>query len=423
MEYRKRVYWIRIGLTTLLIAAALLGITWANYKFAQSDSGGEMFMSKWMASRLIFTDGQNPYADETTLEVQQFVYGRYARGTEDKLQFDSPYYTLFFYLPFAIIKDAVYARAVWMTVLELCVFLVAHLSLQLANWNPRTILKAVFFVFSIIWYYAMTSFLTGDEIILVLTFLIGGVLAVRDRQDELAGVLFACSTIKPGLVIIPILYVFYWAFKQKRWQIMIWFLASLGILLALSFLFLPSWFLDTVIIFVNAFPDHIAGLIGELLNHLLPVVGLRIGYVVSGILAVLLMLEWRFSLKHKLNGFVWAFLFTLTIAYWVGLPNTSMNLILLSPTLVYIFSTWEKRWQQKGSLVVIISMVILLAGIWLPILLADEAEKAAQVSLIMNLVLPAFILPMFYWVRWWALKSPNVWYDEISMIDDYRFQK
>jgi hypothetical protein len=31
----------------------------------------------------------------------------------------------------------------------------------------------------------------------------------------------------------------------------------------------------------------------------------------------------------------------------------------------------------------------------------------------MFLILPAILILLLYWVKWWVVKPPSVWYDEI----------
>ena len=53
----------------------------------------------------------------------------------------------------------------------------------------------------------------------------------------------------------------------------------------------------------------------------------------------------------------------------------------------------------------------LFAGIWAIFLNTVHYTDQPIQSPIMFFPLPAFLLLMLYWVRWWAVAPPTVWYD------------
>ena len=418
MEYRKKIFWIKVSLTILAAILVLAGLVWGNYRYAKNNPGGNDFLVHWLGNRLFITEGQSPYSDETALAIQKMVYGRAARTGEHELRVAYPLYSLLLFAPFSLISDYVLARAVWMTVLEISLVLISYLSIRLTNWKPGIGILAVFLIFSIFWYHALRPLINGNAVILITLFVVGAIYCIRHKQDELAGVLLAFSTIKPQVVLLIVLYIIYWAIRKKRWQLVIWFFTSITILVAFSFLLMPNWLLQNLIEVVRYPGYNPAGTLGEALTEMLPGIGERLGWVVSGLLALILIMEWQISLKTKMKGFVWTVCLTLVASQWIGIQTDPGNFIVLVPVLVYLFSVWQERWKKNGNIFILVTMIILFIGLWWLFTVSLIPGAQPQQGPIMFLPLPGILLPLLYWVRWWAINSPSTWYDEVSSEND-----
>ena len=418
MEYRKKIFWIKVSLTILASILVLAGLVWGNYRYAKENPGGNDFLVHWLGNRLFITEGQSPYSDETALAIQTMVYGRAARAGEHELRVAYPLYSLFLFAPFSLVADYILARAIWMTVLEISLILISYLSMRLTNWKPGIGILAVFFVFSIFWYHAFRPLINGNAVIIIALLVVGAVYCIRNKQDELAGILLAISTIKPQVVLLVVLYIIYWAIRKKRWQLVIWFFTSMAILVAFSFLLLPNWLIQNLIEVVRYPGYNPAGTLGEALTEMMPGIGQRLGWVVSGVLALILIMEWQMSLKTKMKGFMWTVCLTLVASQWIGIQTDPGNFIILMPVLVYLFSIWQERWKRGGNIYILVTMLILFTVIWWLFMISLIPGAQPQQGPIMFLPLPGILLPLLYWVRWWAINSPSTWYDEVSSEND-----
>jgi hypothetical protein len=47
-------------IVAILIIAALIMVTWANYKFVQENPGGNDFLVHWVGTRALLVDGLSP---------------------------------------------------------------------------------------------------------------------------------------------------------------------------------------------------------------------------------------------------------------------------------------------------------------------------------------------------------------------------
>ena len=77
------------------------------------------------------------------------AYGRPAREGEHELRVAYPLYSVLMFLPFALFKNYILARALWMTVLEIALVLLSVVSMRLVGWKPKLLTLALFLVFTI----------------------------------------------------------------------------------------------------------------------------------------------------------------------------------------------------------------------------------------------------------------------------------
>jgi len=288
------------------------------------------------------------------------------------------------------------------------------LSMRLTTWRPKFSILISFLIFSIVWYHGLRPLINGNAVILVALGIVGAFWAIREGADELAGVLLAFTTIKPQLSILLIIFVSLFALWQRRWRILFW-LSGTVILLSLgAALLLPDWILQNLREVLRYTAYNPPGTLQAALRIWFPLFGNRLGWVVTGVLVLMLLLEWRFALRAEFRHFLWTACLTLTASQWVGIQTDPGNFIILMPALVLVFSVLEERWRRAGHLFALITMLFLFLGIWALFLATVEYGYQPQQSPVMFLPLPAFLLLTLYWVRWWALRVPQVWIDLLT---------
>lgn len=404
--------------TALVLILALAGFTWGNYVYAVKNPGGNDFLVHWLGTRKFITEGVSPYSDATALAIQNFAYGHPAGAGEHELRVAYPLYSIVLFLPFALIKDFNLARAFWMTTLEVGLILLSYLSIRVTDWKTNRFTLLIFLIFSILWYHGFRPLINGNAVILVALGIVGGLLALRNKADELAGVLFAFCTIKPQLMILLILLLLFWLYKQKRWRVIGWFFATLFLLVAASMLLMPDWILQDLREIIRYPTYNPPGTFGSALAALVPGIGQRVGWVVTAVLIIILIIEWRLSQQNGFRGLLWASCLTLVASQWIGIQTDPGNFVILLPALVLVFSVWEGRWKKAGIFYTIASMALLFFGIWSIFLNTIGSGYQPQQSPILFFPLPAFLLITLYWIRWWSFRSPSVWLDEFIAQED-----
>lgn len=388
-----------------LVVIAVIGLLyWANYTYSVANPGGSDFLPRWVGIRNFLMDGTSPYSEETTAEIQRLFYGRPARPGEDQVLFVYPFYSIFIFAPFALIPDFNTARAVWMTVLEICLILTAAAGLVLSRWRIPPFMLALLMLFASLWYYGIRALMNANVSVLIALFVVLALLAVRWEHDALAGFLFALSTIKPQMTMILILFVLIWSYSNRR---MILFWSTVGtvlLLTAITALFIPNWIWQNLVQLV-AYPEYtLPTTPGEIFTVWMPGVGSRLGWSLTVIVVATLIWEWAQAWGKETRWFFWTAYLTLVLSQLIGIPTATENYILLFPALVIVFTAWDEQWGALGRSLIIISMLGLFFGVWWLFLATLEVGDQPIQSPVMFFPLPVFLVIGLYWVRWWMLR-------------------
>ncbi len=406
---RTRMQNVLYTLLVLVLLALVGALGWMNYRFAVQNPGGNDFLAHWEGARAMLFDGISPYSDEVALHIQQRAYGRPAQAGENELRIAYPLYSALIFGPFALIGDYTLARAVWMTTLEIALIALTLLGLRLATWRPAPWLLAFLLLFSLTWYHGVRPVINGNAVILVALFLTTATLALQSEQNEAAGILLALATIKPHLAFLPVLFVFLWAFSQRRWRFIVWFAGFLAFLVALGMLFLPDWPLQNLREILRYTGYNPPTTIQAALQEWLPGAGKQLGWILSGGLTLLLLSEWALAWKKPFRHFLWTFCLTLTASQWIGITTDPGNFIILFLPLIVILTELEGRYGRTARWWALFSLLGLLVGLWYIFLSTlSTVNGQPQQSTVMFLPLPFFLFLGLYWIRWWAIRTPGL---------------
>jgi hypothetical protein len=400
----------------LLSVLAVIGLTRANYLFSLQNPGGNDFLVHWVGTRALLVDGISPYSDEVALRIQTLAYGRPALPGEHELRVAYPLYSAGLFLPFAFLSDYSLARALWMTALEIALVVLVLLCLRLTGWKPGLWLLAVFLLFSLTWYHGVRAVINGNAVILVAVFIAGALVAIQSGRDELAGVLLALSTIKPQVVILLMVIICVWAISVRRWGIVNWIVLSLIALSVGAAFFVPDWPLQNLWEVIRYPGYNPPGTPGSAIATWLPAAGTKLGWGLTILLAILLLIEWSAARGQDFRWFLWTASLTLVASQWIGIQTDPGNFIVLFVPLVLVFAMWVKHSGTLGRVTVILSMLVLFVGLWALFLVTlDASAGQPQQSPIMFFPLPLLLLLGLYWIRWWAIRPARHFMDTLRV--------
>ncbi len=320
-----------------LILIAFAALLWINLRFSQLTNAGSDFLTRWLPVQLMVYEGvENPYSDEVSYQIQLLRYGRAALPGEAPGLFAYPYYIVPFILPFALIKDLVIARALWMLFLQLCHITIILLSLRICRYRPTASLLLLLLMFSLISADMLIATIEGNPASLAALFIVLSLFFIQKEKDTVAGLMLALATIKPQLTVLFFILVWLWAFSNKRWKIMTSSAISVAILMGVSFIFLPQWFAEffrQVFVYPGvAQPNTPATIFAGVLPA---TVATWIGRGFSLVSLLLLAYVWYRSYKQPFSVLSWSAGVTLALLPFSGIASTRTNLVVLLP-----FVTW-----------------------------------------------------------------------------------
>lgn len=383
----------------IFLIGVLVGITRINLNFARANPGGNDFLPRWGATRAFLFEGISPYSDQVALRIQMFAHGRPASVHEDEFTMLYPLYAVIVYAPYALVGSYTMARALWMTTLEISAVLLALLSMRLVRWKPTPYNFGMLILFSILGYYSVRSFINGNVVTLLALFTIVMFWAIQRGWDMLAGGLLVLITIKPQLAILLIAGVFIWAISHQRWTLIRWTIFwGLGLSI-LGMLIIPAWLVQNLSQVIRYRGYAPAGTAQAAMQELWPIVGVWPGRILTLVLSLWLLIEWRAMWGKPFERFLAGMCLTLVLGQWIGIQTDPGNFVILFLPLIWVFAQIQIRWGNLGSICIGACIMILLVGLWALFLSTVEMREQALQSPIMFFPLPLVVIMGFLVVR------------------------
>jgi hypothetical protein len=384
----------------ILAIAAVGGMFWANHQYLSKEEGGNDFVVYWNSGRTVLFENATPYGELASLRSQGMIFGLSGRAGDPPLMLDLPFQAEIFILPFALIADFNSAGALWMALLEVAIVVTVFMTWRFLRWKPSPLLGAAIILFSIFFVHGLWAVILGNAVILSGLIVAGVMLALHEDYDELAGILLALGIFKLMSIGFLLIYIFIWVAFGRRNRMLVPFGMTLLILVAISFFFFPNWFLPYArAIYANLhYGDWLTP--SKIFQEALPFVGEKLGWVLSGLSAAVLLTEWWLARRGDFSRMVWTASLTLAMTPLLGLPTYPQNYVILTLPLIAAFSVMSKRWRASGNYIILILLAFLFFGLW------AVAHFASDVKSALFFPMPVVVLVMLYWIRWWAISRP-----------------
>ncbi|MCH7609560.1 MAG: DUF2029 domain-containing protein [Chloroflexi bacterium] len=397
-----RPLWMQV-VTGLAVIGVLIALTIANFRFAEQFPGGNDFLGRWMGARFWVRDGISPYDPQVGRASQQLIYGRAVdrEAGEDIQDFLYPFPAMVFFAPFGALPYTL-ARAIWMTILEVSLPILALIGIALADWKPRRAVLVSLLFFSVFWYHGTRAVIVGQFAVIEALLMVGALLAIKRGSDPLAGILLGLSIAKPQMAVLFIPFVLLWAAWARRWSIVVWGVGTITGLLAVSVLLIPDWPVMWLRQLLE-YPTYTnIGSPVEILADAFPSMSGVIAVAMGGALTLYLFWEWAKAAGKADRWFQWSAALTIVVTNLVAFRSATTNYVVLLPALCLIFSVLTDRWRAKGDVVVLLAMVALLFGLWGLFLTTIEGNVESP---LMYLPVPILTLLGLWWARWWAIRA------------------
>lgn len=385
----KKKFYIGIALIFLTISVYTCG-TW--FFFTRLFPGGNDFLPRYLAWKYYLQFGYSPYSEETAYLTNLVVYGRQPMKGEDENREIYPYYYFLLYAPFTVFEYAL-ARAIFMTLLQVCLFGGVYLMMQVLAWKPPPWLLASSFIWVLLDYPQARGIILGQFAILGFFSLSMCLYLLKAHRDFWAGAVLVLATIKPPLVFLIIPLMTLWAIKAKRSKFLLGFYGVLGLLVLVSFIDDPQWFGDWLEN-LRYYPVYTVGQ-GPvwMLTHVgFPWMGSLGEWIITGILLGITFLVWyRFFTIDFPAGFIWVLSFTLFIQNIVVPRSATTNYVMLLIPLFWFFSTINRLWQI-GKFATLFYQVGGIVGMWWLHISTVQGNQEQPIMFFPNLLIVLLIL-------------------------------
>ncbi len=394
----------------LFVIFSLIGLTWANYRFVQSDTGMNEFTPRWAATRWFLMKGMSPYSQQTTTDIQTLVYGELNAEREGG-RFLFPFFSVFIYAPFALIGDPNIARAIWMTVLEVSAIGVTALCIIVNRWKPSRWLFALVLLFPLFWYFSVRAILDGNIIVLCALSVAFVFLGIRTNHDNFAGIMLALSMVYYQVLFPFLITVLIWAASNRRWSLFWSTIIGLFFISIAPILFLPDWIMQFLRQVINSGDFGMTP--GAVITYWLPGVGKQTAWLLTFSMAAMMIWEIATMLEKDFRRLLWVGCLAINAAFLIGLPFYIEYYVLLLPVIILVLAVWDERWGLIGRILVVLSIVLLVFGVWLAAINAGQKRISPEVDPLLVFFTPAFLLFGLYWIKWRAIRKPLVIKDDL----------
>jgi len=355
------------------------------------------FLSRWEGARTFFVDGESPYSDTATRNIQTMIYGRSAVTGEDEGLFVYPFYTAILIAPLVFLPYA-WAAAFIIVLLEASLIAGLLALFGLFSWRMRPLMLGAWVLWALFGYFGARGILLGQLGLVVYAFQMLALWALYKNRDVLAGVLLSLVTIKPQMSILLVPFLLLWAWRVGRYRFVTAFLGAWGVLMGASFILSPSWFGDWIVQ-VQRYPSYTrdGSPVWVLIQHYL-----GLGDVVEGGINALLLglLAWAWYgvlVQRREETFLWTVTLTLILTHTIVLKTATPHFVVFTLPLVFYGREWARKgrdWAFMGVLFVV------MIAIWAHFFFTIEGNLEH-----LSLFLPApFVMLGLVWltrVQWW----------------------
>lgn len=395
-------------LFAVLVAAIVIVVTIGNLQIIKNYPSGFDFIAHWQGVRTFISEGASPYSEQAAAEISMTIQEVNEPGGVGNYRFLTPLFSLIFYAPMALIKDAGVAAAIWMTFIEGVLIAAGLTMVRLGNWRRTLFVTILLFVYLMLSYPSVTTILSGNLAVVCLAMVIFALKAIRDGNDEAAGLLLGLSFCKPDAVILINILLIAWVIIQKRYRVIYWLVGFLILLFGFSILLIPDWpiqYFNTV--FSHSFNNPIPGASGE--NGVaLSDLSIRFSIVKNLIIAAILIVEWFIVKTKGYKRLYWLASITLAFGLWMGYRTPDDYLVFALPGFFFGLELISERWKTNSDGIVSGLVIILFIAQWIFSGFFTPEKPDLFPNWIVQVLIPGITLLLLYWSRWWVLHGKKL---------------
>jgi hypothetical protein len=152
----------------------------------------------------------------------------------------------------------------------------------------------------------------------------------------------------------------------------------------------------------------------EILGQLWPEFGSTLSWVSTAVLVVLLCYEWAGTRGANPHRFIWTIGITLATTPLLGFRVEMDQLLLLTLPVALILVVTRERWGKLGNGIAFLFLLFFFGVPWLLYTQGAPQGIGLPDDEILFLFWPIFAFIGLYWVRWWTIRPPRTWLDQVG---------
>ncbi|MFT3894085.1 MAG: hypothetical protein QM730_20840 [Anaerolineales bacterium] len=399
-----------------------------NIYLSRNLPGRELLFQRWLGARAFLVEKNEPYGADVAREVQLLVYnGRLAYSSEYPYALNDPFFIVLLYTPLAVLREGVrlvlpsaasffgfpFVRAFWMFLSEVALIGIVLHSVRLSEWAPPRWLYAGFFLFGLFGYFSLNALAVGTPTIILLFLYLSILLAIRSDYEELAGGLLSLVVYQWEVGGLFFLFIMVLVISNRQWKVLITFGMAMFIFLAASFLIKPDWGMPYIRAVLSDWYRTPFLNLASIVSVWFPQISFNLGRIVSLLFGVIVFIEWIGAVHSNFLRIFWTACLSLAATPLVGFAIFPSNHVVLIPSVILILSLVWERWTRRQTLMtffVFSLMVLIPFGLYYQTSVVYDRLYTDLLSLLPPLVT---ILGL-YWMRWWVLRPPRTWADQLG---------
>jgi hypothetical protein len=398
----------------LMAIILLIGLLALNIYLARTLPGGEQFFLRWSGARAFLFEEVEPYSSAIAQRTQDLVYGRQALASEYPYVLNDPFHIVLLYIPLALFPDFAVARGIWMALSQIALAWLMYSFIRSLEWEPPRWLFAPVILSGLFGYYSLVAFGSGTPAVFLTVLFFAILYSLRSFSDELAGALLFLTFYQWEVGALFFLFILVFVFANRRWRVLYGFGMALAVMLAISFLAYPAWALPYVRGVLADWYRSENLTFGYYASRWFPQAGSFVELWLVLLLAVIVFFEWLGAVNSHYRRVVWTACLSLAVTPLMGFAIFPSNHVVLLPSLILIVILVWERWTRQR---IWFTLLVLLASFLVPFWLYSRAIAGAPriYSNLLTVLPPIASLLGLYWMRWWAVRSPRTWADQIGM--------
>ena len=395
------------------VGALLVAVLFLNIYLARTYKGGEWLYMRWSGARAFLFQNVEPYGSTIAHRVQLAAYGREAYLNDYPYVLNDPFYIVLLYVPLALFSEFAIAHGIWMLFAQIAVVGIVSLSVRFSEWQPPIWMTSLLLGIGLFNAFSIRAFQSASPTVFLTLMYLGILVALQVGADELAGALLFLIAYQWEVGALFFLLILILVFAHRRWKVLVGFTMALVILVIVSFLLKSDWVINFVRAVVFDWFRQNDYTMATTLSYIFPELQFALGGWLTLLTGAILCLEVLRAIEGHFRHIAWAAFLALSLNALTGFAIFPTNHIVLLPAVVLIIALVWERWTNLRALLSTLLLILIFVfshGLYYQSSTAPERLYSDLLK-----ILPPVLAAMgLYWMRWWAVRPPRIWADEIG---------